>query len=436
MSFQGIFDPTVETRPVITYPGSRNLALNTSVEESASVTTTDDVTLTWTNSNPLNGAMSTIARFNAAPSPENSMSEQNGHQVKLPCSVVIPAQSIYKVSAWVYYNGTRHSYTFPTGSVKTYGPQLSIGRGVSGGSAFTSPYTNLQNGWNKLEYIGGPHSTSITLTTLNLIRGSDIYIESGFTLPFPFGVVTITVDDWMVEINSGDTLVTLPGNGGTQPETTISIGGYRSEWEPANGDALYTANQYWYVLKAGTFRGIALPIGSLLYCVSGEYNTYLNASWESHARIVNLAQALQEPPIGIRGHLIGHGAGDWRVVVQLLLPSDALSVWGIGIWGEAVWNTLTWIDITDFVRGMQWTRGASSFNGRPEVGVAEITLDNTGRLMFSPWNGISSFRNTVPSEIVGDHKVLANSAGYFSPGTLVRIVTYSPSRHVNPITSP
>lgn len=116
---------------------------------------------------------------------------------------------------------------------------------------------------------------------------------------------------------------------------------------------------------------------------------------------LSVADLIQQPPALDRGALIG--VGDWRLVVEVMLPADVLGTWGLAKWGEQEWNVLAWQDITPYVRGMEWTRGADEYLGRPRVGSASITLDNAGQ-RWSPWN---------PSPPQG-------SAAYFAPGTIIR----------------
>lgn len=113
-------------------------------------------------------------------------------------------------------------------------------------------------------------------------------------------------------------------------------------------------------------------------------------------------QLLQQPPATDRGALIG--LGDWRLVVEALLPADGPSIWGVGVWGTAQWNVLAWQDITPWVRGLDWTRGGDSPYERPRVGELTITLDSAGD-RWSPWN------MTPP----------VGSPAYFAPGTIVRV---------------
>lgn len=144
--------------------------------------------------------------------------------------------------------------------------------------------------------------------------------------------------------------------------------------------------------------------------------------------IANEAEALSAKPISSHGVPIG--MGDWRVAVEILLPQDPTSRWGVAKWGQSQWNGIQWEDLTPFVRGAEWTRGASQFGGRPEVGVLEFTLDNEDR-KFSPWNGVSAWNGATVVDDAGRVQ-----PGYFAPGSLVRVVAFSPSGLINPLSEP
>lgn len=114
---------------------------------------------------------------------------------------------------------------------------------------------------------------------------------------------------------------------------------------------------------------------------------------------------LQQRPVAGRGVLTG--LGDWRLCVEILLPVDALSLWGVARWDEETWTTLGWADLTADVRGLRWERGQDEPYGRPRVGTLDLTLDNNDT-RFSPWN---------PTPPAG--------TGYFSPGTMIRVSVHS-----------
>lgn len=152
--------------------------------------------------------------------------------------------------------------------------------------------------------------------------------------------------------------------------------------------------------------------------------------------MTDYASLVQAKPDDAHGVSVGYG--DWRLCVEALLPSNAVSAWApsdtpIGAdirttwadssgssprWGS--WGSLEWVDLTDYVRGIEWTRGSDEFDGRPQVGVATITLDNSDGFPFSPIDPQNSFRSIVR----GAHlDRIAN--GYFRPGTLIRIAAAS-----------
>lgn len=113
--------------------------------------------------------------------------------------------------------------------------------------------------------------------------------------------------------------------------------------------------------------------------------------------------------------------GDWQIGVQLLLPSEPQSLWGVAKWGQDKWTYLTWVDVTPYVRGMEWTRGASEFDGRAETGTATVTLDNTAGV-FSVTDPTNALLGLV--DVADDNSIISN---YFGPGTVARIVCHSPT---------
>lgn len=117
---------------------------------------------------------------------------------------------------------------------------------------------------------------------------------------------------------------------------------------------------------------------------------------------VQIPDLLQQPPV-LDGRGIPTGIYDWRFVVEILLPTDTDSIWGIGVWGEATWGQYAWTDITPWVRGAAWGRGSDEPYGRPRVGTGTLTLASLED-EWSPWN---------PTPPLG-------SAAFFAPGTLIR----------------
>lgn len=99
------------------------------------------------------------------------------------------------------------------------------------------------------------------------------------------------------------------------------------------------------------------------------------------------------------------GLGDWRLSVQALLPiPGSSSLWGTAVWGDDIWTLREWVDLTPWVRGVEWDRGGDQPYGRPRVGELRLTLDSAND-RWNPWN---------PSPPEG-------SPGYFAAGTFVRV---------------
>jgi hypothetical protein len=117
---------------------------------------------------------------------------------------------------------------------------------------------------------------------------------------------------------------------------------------------------------------------------------------------VSVAALLQQKPVPAHGTPLG--VGDWRYVVEVLLPTPTSGVWGSSLWGSGLWTTYEWVDLTPWCRGEDWARGSDERNGRPRVGDARITLDaDEGR--WNPW---------IPSPPIG-------LPSFFGVGTIVRI---------------
>ena len=147
---------------------------------------------------------------------------------------------------------------------------------------------------------------------------------------------------------------------------------------------------------------------------------------------LDIVSALQTHPSG--GFPIG--LGDWRLSLEILAPGKESARWGTAVWGSATWpggddgSGVRWHDLSRYVRGVSWARGAMSVGTRPENGVMEVTLDNAG-FRFSPWNAVSSWNGTVITD--PDGNIVPSS---FAPGTIIRLSTFSPSGQLNPVTDP
>lgn len=119
---------------------------------------------------------------------------------------------------------------------------------------------------------------------------------------------------------------------------------------------------------------------------------------------MNVADLLTTPPATTDGQPTG--VGDWRFVVELALPHDADSTWGVATWGSpTTWGGLQWSDITDKVRGVEWYRGSDEPYGRPRIGELIATID--ARTSLSP---------------------ITNESAYYAPGTLIRVSIIHPTR--------
>ena len=94
---------------------------------------------------------------------------------------------------------------------------------------------------------------------------------------------------------------------------------------------------------------------------------------------------------------------DWRLSVEALLPATDAALWDVTDWDEVDWGQLAWVDITGDVRGIEWTRGADEYRGRPRIGIVTLTLASPDR-KFDPWNPLTE----------------TAQAGYFAPGTIIR----------------
>lgn len=138
--------------------------------------------------------------------------------------------------------------------------------------------------------------------------------------------------------------------------------------------------------------------------------------------MTTIAEYVATAPAASVGHTTGYG--DWKVGVQMLLPANA-DTWNDATWGSSSWGSLEWVDVTDYVRGLEWTRGADEYDGRPRVGYGGLTLDNSD-YAFSPIDPTNSFESVVTGASTGINNF------YYGPGTVVRVVAVSPTGNYTP----
>lgn len=291
--------------------------------------------------------------------------------------------------------------TKPTGGVYTETFDIDLGRFVEG----IEPVT-VTGG-----YVDMPYGTINGV--FDLSAGGSIVIEATDPTPgyiFQFSVNGLGTYPFQANLDgAGDLSWYL----GAEDGGPITYSATNHRWMRFTWDGEDTATfdvspngTTWTTLETAALSGISTVFVDLWGC-------------DLHTAIVDAN------PVGV-----ALGMGDWRIAVQMLLPIDVTARWGIAKWGESKWNGLQWYDMTEYVRGAEWTRGASSFAGRPEVGVLNLTLDNADR-QFSPWNGVSAWNDAT---IVDDTGTV--QPGYFAPGSIVRVVAFSPSGQVEPLTNP
>lgn len=142
-----------------------------------------------------------------------------------------------------------------------------------------------------------------------------------------------------------------------------------------------------------------------------------------------VAELLQTKPAAAHGAPVG--LGDWRLAVEILLPGYEAGRWDVSRWDVGPqWSSPQWFDVSEYVTGLDWQRGTTNYGGRPEVGVLNVTLDNTDRI-FSPWNASSAFQGGTLLDSSGFIR-----AGYLGPGSVIRVVAHSPSGLVQPFENP
>lgn len=376
MTIIGSFDPSVETYPSGSVSGSPNLVPNSSAELSwpNPGDFIGDIQHYWDTSHPLTGDY---------------------------CTRVQVRQDLIGSNHWTFRSVNCPGGVQHYGSVYVYVVPGSPMVGKTIGIAYTTTLTApvawapkvLVGGWNRL--------------SMNMLTDAANYLVVGAfdssTLPH---LGEYYLEHWQCSVDTGSL----------------------DPWQPANGEPLFKNGQQWAVTGTGTFQGQLLSVGDILTCTgSSDWRLYDATTWEVTQFVSGVAANLQTKPPDSHGTPMGYG--DWRYAVQVLLPTDTTSRWGVAKWGEATWSGKQWYDITGYVRGMEWTRGTTTFGGRPEVGVATLTLDNEDN-QFSPWNGVSSFQGAAVMDSTG-----IVFPGYLAPGTLMRSVCFSPSGMVSPTAS-
>jgi hypothetical protein len=374
----GTFDPTIETRPSTSTAYTTNLRSNPSFESSSPL--------------PTANSDYDIVR--------NSTHTYHGSQA-LRCTI---DEANSGSGAWLTTTVTATSAMGSSGVFVSYRVYLPSGHAFIGDQL----ETNIQSS----SHAGATIVSSATLVQgWNLITAtrSATHITAGDTVTINFCVA----DVGMTSGETGDQLWV--------DDVLIKAGTTSADWEPYAGDNFYTEGQEWTVTGTGTFQGLSVSFGDTLRCTSSDYLTYTSATWEVIEQVGDLEGALTTAPADSVGAPTGYG--DWRWGLQALLPVDSSALWGFGIWGTSTWaGSLRWYDLTPYVRGCTWQRGAFEFDGRPEVGVAQVTLDNSDYL-FSPVDPTNSFEAMVQAASAGG-EVFNN---YFGPGTVMRIVAHSPT---------
>lgn len=400
MSIVGTFDPSLEARPAKGFPSSINQLANSSSElglpSGAAVylfdnPATSSASVAWSaSSDPAHtGERAIKLTYSSLGFPPQLIPTEVG--VKIPVTVADYPSGMF-LSAWVY----------PVGSA--FGARLAPKRTTDAqktGSGFAFQ-TCLADTWTRVT----GWVSAIQLSTLAVGGVTEVVI---YGLVGAASGAAVYVDDVMP--------VNQASGAGTP------------DWEPADGEPFYVNGDSWLVTGLDTFEGLSLSPGDLITAGTLlDYALVGDVDWVQTDVLADIGSAVVQPPIGIVG--VPLGVGDWRFALQILLPEDAASRWGVARWGQSIWSGLAWFDITSFLRGASWSRGATSVGSRPEVGTCDLTLENRN-LQFSPWNGISSYRN---STVVDTEGVV--QPGFFGPGTVLRLVGYSPTGQVEPFFDP
>lgn len=136
----------------------------------------------------------------------------------------------------------------------------------------------------------------------------------------------------------------------------------------------------------------------------------------------------QDPMIGTGVALAPGDPADCHLVVQAFnaYPYDA-TAWDDDNWNTSPWaGPGRWTDITSRVRALAWGRGANDPSNRPEVGQAQVTLNN-----------LDGYASAWSVDLAGDFALGNAGIGntWLQPGTLVRFGVYALLGKLAPDTS-
>lgn len=394
-TYRGLFDPSTESRPSITY-GGENLDPESDYENTGSARATH-----------VSGGFSLSVVTNNTDSP-------TGNSVEL-----LPSGGSGNPNTWkITYTGllTDKSYR--------WGAYLAVEEDVWDGTG-SNPQVDI---W--IEWDDGSSSPKRRVVLYNEFLWLDNVVKIGPS-------ATETTLHVFIEIQPAGS----PTWGGSSSDG-MYIDGLMLwdsveadlEWEPTQtSDYWFPEGDWWEVSAPGSFDGLALNSGDIIEVVSEGFQIYAPVLQNARFAIAQhgvdpLETLIRSKPAA--GHGLAMGYGDWRFAVEIALPSEEGSQWGGMTWGSSYWAELEWQDITAWVRGCSWRRGTSTWNGRPETGVLDLTLENLDR-EWSPWNPVTSFRDSV---MLGENDEVL--PGFLGAGTLVRVVCHSPSGMIDPIGDP
>lgn len=98
------------------------------------------------------------------------------------------------------------------------------------------------------------------------------------------------------------------------------------------------------------------------------------------------------------------GSGDWVLQVERLVGNSTGGAWDLDTWSPdgapdvaAEWASLGWQSVNDYLRGMEWNRGAEQPNGVPHVGEINLTLSNDAARNMDP---VINYATTRPGTIM------------------------------------